>query len=111
MTFQNHWLISTQITQISLQTYIWMKSDTAQPPEKSALDFGWEDQNGLSPVYFVVHFIITIFICSLSQRVATCISPLTLTQLSAGQILFSTNTTLRTPSDLHLDEVRHSATT
>ena len=30
-----------------------MKSDTAQPPEKSALDFGWEDQNGLSPVYFV----------------------------------------------------------
>jgi hypothetical protein len=25
--------------------------------------------------------------------------------------LFSTNTTLRTPSDLHLDEVRHSATT
>jgi hypothetical protein len=30
-----------------------MKSDTAQPPEKSALDLGWEDQNGLSPVYFV----------------------------------------------------------
>jgi hypothetical protein len=30
-----------------------MKSDTAQPPDKSALDFGWEDQNGLSPVYFV----------------------------------------------------------
>jgi hypothetical protein len=30
-----------------------MKSDTAQPPEKSALDFGWKDQNGLSPVYFV----------------------------------------------------------
>jgi hypothetical protein len=30
-----------------------MKSDTAQPPEKSVLDFGWEDQNGLSPVYFV----------------------------------------------------------
>jgi hypothetical protein len=29
------------------------KSDTAQPPEKSALDFGWGDQNGLSPVYFV----------------------------------------------------------
>jgi hypothetical protein len=70
MTFQNHWLISKQITQIkrqldariicsqhvliaSLQTYIWMKSDTAQPPEKSALDFGWSDQNGLSPVYFV----------------------------------------------------------
>jgi hypothetical protein len=91
MTFQNHWLIITQITQIkrqldariicsfhrhylhlqfeslppceasfvqhvlraSLQTYIWMKSDTAQQPEKSALDFGWEDQNGLSPVYFV----------------------------------------------------------
>jgi hypothetical protein len=76
-----------------------------QPPEKSVLDFGWEDQNGLSPVYFVgqtfsdflkellctskgessclqelyVHFIITIFICNLSQRVATCTSPLTLT--------------------------------
>jgi hypothetical protein len=31
-----------------------MKSDTAQPPEKSALDFGCEDQNGFSPVYFVV---------------------------------------------------------
>jgi hypothetical protein len=46
-----------------------------------------------------VHFIITIFICSLSQRVATCISPLTLTYLSAGQILFSTNTTLRTRSE------------
>jgi hypothetical protein len=30
-----------------------MKSDTAQPPEKSTLDFGLEDQNGLSPVYFV----------------------------------------------------------
>ena len=30
-----------------------MKSDTAQPPEKSALDLGWEDQNELSPVYFV----------------------------------------------------------
>ena len=43
-----------------------------------------------------VHFIITIFICSLSRRVATCISPLTLTYLSASQILFSTNTTLRT---------------
>jgi hypothetical protein len=38
MTFQNHWLISTQITQIKRQ-----------------LDarIGWEDQNGLSPVYFV----------------------------------------------------------
>lgn len=41
------------VLRASLQTYIWMKSDTAQPPEKSALDFGWEDQNGLSPVYFV----------------------------------------------------------
>ena len=30
-----------------------MKSDTAQPPAKSALDFGWEDQNGFSPVYCV----------------------------------------------------------
>ena len=34
-----------------LQTYICMKSDTAQPPDKSALDFGWEDQSGLLPVY------------------------------------------------------------
>jgi hypothetical protein len=41
------------VLRASLQTYIWMKSDTAQPPEKSALDFGWEDQNRLSPVYFV----------------------------------------------------------
>ena len=41
------------VLRASLQTYIWMKSDTAQPPGKSALDFGWEDQNGLSPVYFV----------------------------------------------------------
>jgi hypothetical protein len=41
------------VLRASRQTYIWMKSDTAQPPEKSALDFGWEDQNGLSPVYFV----------------------------------------------------------
>jgi hypothetical protein len=41
------------VLRASLQTYICMKSDTAQPPEKSALDFGWEDQNGLSPVYFV----------------------------------------------------------
>jgi hypothetical protein len=42
-----------------------MKSDTAQPPEKSALDFGWEDQNGLSPVYFVTKA------CS-SQRIRQC---------------------------------------
>jgi hypothetical protein len=41
------------VLRASLQTYIWMKSDTVQQPEKSALDFGWEDQNGLSPVYFV----------------------------------------------------------
>ena len=41
------------VLRASLQIYIWMKSDTAQPPEKSALDFGWEDQNGLSPVYYV----------------------------------------------------------
>ena len=41
------------VLRASLQTYICMKSETAQPPEKSALDFGWEDQNGLSPVYFV----------------------------------------------------------
>jgi hypothetical protein len=41
------------VLRASLQTYIWMKSDTAQPPEKSALDFGLEDQNGLSPVYLV----------------------------------------------------------
>ena len=41
------------VLRVSLQTYFWMKSDTAQPPEKFALDFGWEDQNGLSPVYFV----------------------------------------------------------
>ena len=38
------------VLRTSLQTCIWMKSDTAQPPEKSALDFGWEDQNGLPPV-------------------------------------------------------------
>jgi hypothetical protein len=41
------------VLRASLQTCICMKSDTAQPHEKSALDFGWEDQNGLSPVYFV----------------------------------------------------------
>jgi uncharacterized Fe-S cluster-containing radical SAM superfamily protein len=29
------------VLRASLQTYIWMKSDTAQPPEQSALDFGW----------------------------------------------------------------------
>ena len=46
-------LFVQHVLRASLQTYIWMKSDTAQPPEKSALDFGWEDQNGLSPVYFV----------------------------------------------------------
>ena len=41
------------VLRVSLQTYFWMKSDTAQPLEKFALDFGWEDQKGLSPVYFV----------------------------------------------------------
>ena len=38
------------ILRASLHTYIRMKSETAQ---KSALDFGWEDQIGLSPIYFV----------------------------------------------------------
>jgi hypothetical protein len=34
-----------------------MKSDTAQPPEKSALDLGWEDQNGLCcPLVFLARF-------------------------------------------------------
>ena len=36
----------------SLQINIWMTAYVAQPPVKSALLFGWEDRNGLVPVYF-----------------------------------------------------------
>jgi hypothetical protein len=40
MTFQNHWLISTRITPIKRQL-------------DARIICSWEDQNGLSPVYFV----------------------------------------------------------
>ena len=36
----------------SLQINIWMTAYVAQPPMKSAVLFGWEDRNGLVPVYF-----------------------------------------------------------
>jgi hypothetical protein len=31
---------------------IWMTAHVAKPPMKSAVLFGWEDRNGLVPVYF-----------------------------------------------------------
>lgn len=45
-TFTQHVLRS------SLQTNIWMTAHVAKPPMKSAVLFGWEDRNGLVPVYF-----------------------------------------------------------
>jgi hypothetical protein len=38
---------------LDTETSIDVSRNFVAPPEKSALDFGWEDQNGLSPVYFV----------------------------------------------------------
>jgi hypothetical protein len=45
-TFTQHVLRS------SLQIHIWMTAHVAKPPMKSAVLFGWEDRNGLVPVYF-----------------------------------------------------------
>lgn len=45
-TFTQHVLRS------SLQINIWMTAHVAKPPMKSAVLFGWEDRNGLVPVYF-----------------------------------------------------------
>ena len=45
-TFTQHVLRS------SLQINIWMTAYVAKPPMKSAVLFGWEDRNGLVPVYF-----------------------------------------------------------
>ena len=45
-TFTQHVLRS------SLQINIWMTAHVAKPPLKSAVLFGWEDRNGLVPVYF-----------------------------------------------------------
>ena len=36
----------------SLQIHIWMTAHVAKPLMKSAVLFGWEDRNGLVPVYF-----------------------------------------------------------
>jgi hypothetical protein len=36
----------------SLQINIWMTAHVAKPPMNSAVLFGWEDRNGLVPVYF-----------------------------------------------------------
>ena len=44
-TFTQHVLRS------SLQINIWMTAYVAKPPMKSAVLFGWEDRNGLVPVY------------------------------------------------------------
>ena len=46
VTFTPHVLRS------SLQINIWMTAHVAKPPMKSAVLFGWEDRNGLVPVYF-----------------------------------------------------------
>jgi hypothetical protein len=35
-----------------LQKNIWMTPHVEKPPMKSAVLFGWEDRNGLFPVYF-----------------------------------------------------------
>ena len=45
-TFTQHVLRS------SLQINIWMTAHVAKLPMKSAVLFGWEDRNGLVPVYF-----------------------------------------------------------
>jgi hypothetical protein len=45
-TFTQHVLRS------SLQINIWITAHVAKPPMKSAVLFGWEDRNGLVPVYF-----------------------------------------------------------
>ena len=45
-TFTQHVLRS------SLQINIWMTAHVAKSPMKSAVLFGWEDRNGLVPVYF-----------------------------------------------------------
>ena len=45
-TFTQHILRS------SPQINIWMTAHVAKPPMKSAVLFGWEDRNGLVPVYF-----------------------------------------------------------
>ena len=45
-TFTQHVLRS------SLQINIWMTAHVAKPPMKYAVLFGWEDRNGLVPVYF-----------------------------------------------------------
>lgn len=40
------------VLRVCLQTYIWRSSQKAQPPVKSPLDFGWEQNGGLVPVLF-----------------------------------------------------------
>ena len=45
-TFTQH------VLQSSLQIHIWMTAHLAKPPMKYAVLFGWEDRNGLVPVYF-----------------------------------------------------------
>jgi hypothetical protein len=47
-TFTQHVLRS------SLQINIWMTAHVAKPPMKSAVLFGWEDRNGLVPVFISV---------------------------------------------------------
>jgi hypothetical protein len=45
------------VLRASLQTYIWMKSDTAQPPEKSALDLVGKIKTDCHPFTLLVRLL------------------------------------------------------